>query len=127
VNEFGNRVRLVVRDFPLSQHANARKAAEAAEAAREQGKYWEYASVLFRNQSALGVDKLRQYATEVGLDRAKFDASLDSGKLAEKVQRDVMDGRKLGINGTPTLYVNGKRISDNSYESVKSAVESALK
>jgi protein-disulfide isomerase len=127
VNEFGDRVRLVVRDFPLSQHANARKAAEAAEAAREQGKYWEYASVLFRNQSALGVDKLRQYATEVGLNRARFDASLDSGKLAEKVQRDVIDGRKLGINGTPTLYVNGKRISDNSYESVKSAIESALK
>jgi protein-disulfide isomerase len=127
VSEFGNRVRLVVRDFPLSQHVNARKAAEAAEAAREQGKYWEYASVLFRNQSALGIDKLRQYASEVGLDRARFDASLDSGKLAEKVQRDVIDGRKLGINGTPTIYINGKRISDNSYESVKSAIESALK
>ena len=67
VSEFGDRVRLVVREFPLSQHANARKAAEAAEAAREQGKYWEYATVLFRNQSALSVDKLRQYATEVGL------------------------------------------------------------
>jgi len=89
VSEFGDRVRLVVRDFPLLQHANARKAAEAAEAAREQGKYWEYASVLFRNQSALGVDKLKQYATELGLDRARFDASLDSGKFAEKVQRDV--------------------------------------
>lgn len=127
VSEFGDRLKLVVRDFPLSQHANARKAAEAAEAAREQGKYWEYAAVLFRNQSALGVDKLKQYATELGLDRAKFDAALDSGKFAEKIQRDLVDGRKLGINGTPTLYVNGKRISDNSYESLKSAVEAALK
>jgi len=127
VNEFGDRVRLVVRDFPLSQHANARKAAEAAEAAREQGKYWEYAAVLFRNQSALGVDKLRQYASELGLDRARFDASLDSGKFAEKVQRDVMDGHKLGINGTPTIYINGKRVADNSYESVKSAIEATLK
>jgi protein-disulfide isomerase len=127
VNEFGDRVRLVVRDFPLSQHTNARKAAEAAEAAREQGKYWEYATVLFRNQSALGVDKLRQYATEVGLDRARFDASLDSGKFAEKVQRDMVDGRRLGISGTPTLYVNGRRISDNSYASLKSAIETALK
>jgi protein-disulfide isomerase len=127
VNEFGDRVRLVVRDFPLSQHANARKAAEAAEAAREQGKYWEYAAVLFRNQSALGIDKLRQYATDLGLDRARFDASLDSGKLAAKVQRDILDGRKLGINGTPTLYINGKRLSDNSYESMKSAIEAALK
>lgn len=127
VSEFGDRVRLVVRDFPLSQHANARKAAEAAEAAREQGKYWEYATVLFRNQSALGIDKLRQYATEVGLDRARFDASLDGGKFAEKVQRDLVDGRKLGVNGTPALYINGKRVSDNSYESLKSAVEAALK
>ena len=127
VNEFGDRVRLVVRDFPLSQHANALKAAEAAEAAREQGKYWEYAAVLFRNQSALGVDKLRQYATELGLDRAKFDAALDSGKLAEKVQRDVMDGHKLGVNGTPSIFINGKRVSDNSYEAVKSAIETALK
>ena len=127
VSEFGGRVRLVMRDFPLSQHENARKAAEAAEAAREQGKYWEYAAVLFRNQSALGVDKLRQYATEVGLDRARFDAALDSGKFADKVQRDVIDGHKLGINGTPTLYINGKRVSDNSYESMKSAIEAALK
>ena len=127
VSEFGDRVRLVVRDFPLSQHANARKAAEAAEAAREQNKYWEYVSVLFKNQSALSVDKLRQYATDLGLDRARFDAALDSGKFAEKVQRDVIDGHKLGINGTPTLFINGKRISDNSYESMKTAIEAALK
>jgi protein-disulfide isomerase len=127
VNEFGDRVRLVVRDFPLSQHANARKAAEAAEAAREQGKYWEYIAVLFRNQSALGIDKLKQYATEVGLDRARFDASLDTGRFADKVQRDVLDARKLGVNGTPAVYINGKRLSDNTYESVKSAVETALK
>ena len=78
-------------------------------------------------QSALGVDKLRQYASEVGLDRARFDASLDSGKFAENVQRDVMDGHKLGINGTPTIYINGKRVSDNSYENVKSAIEATLK
>ena len=127
VSEFGDRVRLVVRDFPLSQHANARKAAEAAEAAREQGKYWEYVSVLYRNQSALGIDNLRQYATDLGLDRARFDASLDSGKFADNVQRDLVDGRKLGINGTPTLYINGKRVSDNSYASMKSAIEAALK
>jgi len=127
MSEFGDRVRLVVRDFPLSQHPNARKAAEAAEAAREQGKYWEYAGVLFRNQSALGVDKLRQYATELGLDRARFDASLDSGKFAEKVQRDVIDGHKLGVNGTPALFINGKRVSDHSYENVKSVIEAALK
>ena len=126
VNEFGARVRLVVRDFPLSQHAQAVKAAEAAEAAREQGKYWEYVAVLFRNQSALEIDKLRKYASELGLDRARFDAALDSGKFTEKVQRDVLDGQKLGVNGTPTLYVNGKRVSERSYEGLKATVEAAL-
>jgi protein-disulfide isomerase len=127
VSEFGSRVRLVVRDFPLSQHANAPKAAEAAEAAREQGKYWEYITVLFRNQSALQVDKLKQYASDLGLDHARFDASLDSGKFAEKVQRDVLEGDKLGVNGTPTLFVNGKRVSDKSYEGLRTTIEAALK
>jgi len=127
VSEFGNRVRLVVRDFPLSQHADAPKAAEAAEAAREQGKYWEYAALLFRNQSALDVNKLKQYATDLGLDRARFDAALDSRKFAEKVERDVIDGQKLGVNGTPTFYINGKRVSDRSYEALKATIEAALK
>jgi len=127
VSEFGNRVRLVVRDFPLSQHADAPKAAEAAEAAREQGKYWEYAALLFRNQSALDVNKLKPYATDLGLDRARFDAALDSRKFAEKVERDVIDGQKLGVNGTPTFYINGKRVSDRSYEALKATIEAALK
>lgn len=127
VSEFGDRVQLVVRDFPLSQHVNARMAAEAAEAAREQGKYWEYVSLLFRNQSALEVEKLGLYASELGLDRARFDAALSSGKFAEKVQRDVLDGQRLGVGGTPTFYINGKRVSDRSYESLKATVEAALK
>ena len=127
VSEFGNRVRLVVRDFPLSQHADAPKAAEAAEAAREQGKYWEYVAVLFRNQSALEVTKLKQYATELGLDRARFDAALDSSKFAEKVERDLVDGQRLGVNGTPTFYINGKRVSDRSYEGLKATIEALLK
>ena len=65
VKEYGNKVRLVTRDFPLSQHAQAFKAAEAAEAARDQGKYWEYIQILLRNQSALTVDKLKGYASEL--------------------------------------------------------------
>jgi protein-disulfide isomerase len=127
VSEFGNRVRLVVRDFPLSQHAEAPKAAEAAEAAREQGKYWEYVALLFRNQSALEVNKLKQYASELGLDRTRFDAALDSSKFAEKVERDVTEGQRFGVNGTPTFYINGKRVSDRSYEGLKATIEAALK
>ncbi len=127
MNEYADRVRFVVRDFPLQQHANAEKSAEAAEAAREQGKYWEYTSILFRNQSALAVENLKQYATTLGLDRAKFDAALDSGKFADKVQRDLLDGQRLGINGTPSLYINGKRNTDLTYEGLKATIEAALK
>jgi protein-disulfide isomerase len=127
VREYDGRVRLVVRDFPLGQHADAFKAAEAAEAAREQGKYWEYAALLMRNQSKLSVAMLKEYASQAALDRRKFDAALDSGKFSDKVQRDIRDGARLGVNATPTLFINGRRVSETTYESLKAAVENALK
>jgi protein-disulfide isomerase len=125
--EYADRVRLVVRDYPLSQHPDAQKAAEAAEAAREQGKYWEYVSLLYQNQSALAPEKLKEYASRVGLDRAKFDAALDSGRFADSVSRDVRDGDRVGVAGTPTVFVNGVRVERASYEVIKAAIESALK
>jgi protein-disulfide isomerase len=126
--EYGEqRVRLVVRDFPLQQHANAFKAAEAAEAARAQGKYWEYAKLLFTNQQALDVAKLKEYATQIGLDRAKFDAMIDSGQLSPKVQSDLNEGNRLGINATPSIYVNGRLLEERSYEGLKAMIDAALK
>ena len=127
VNENAGKVRLVTRDFPLSQHAEAFKAAEAAEAAREQGKYWEYIHVLMQNQATLGLDKLKSFAGELGLDRARFDTALDSGKFAEMVQRDVDDGMKLGLKGTPSVFINGRRVTAKSYEELKASVDAALK
>jgi protein-disulfide isomerase len=127
VKEYGNKVRLVTRDFPLSQHTDAFKAAEAAEAAREQGKYWEYVQVLLRNQSALSVEKLKGYATDLALDRTRFDSALDSGKFKESVQRDLEDGVTLGINGTPTIFINGRRVSAKGYDELKAMIDTALK
>lgn len=127
VKEAGDKVRLVARDFPLTRHPEAFKAAEAAEAAREQGKYWEYVRVLMQNQSALGIDKLKTYASDLGLDCALFDVALDSGKFAETVQRDVEDGMKLGLKGTPSVFINGRRVTAKSYEDLKASVDAALK
>jgi protein-disulfide isomerase len=127
VKEYGDKVRLVTRDFPLNQHAEAYKAAEAAEAAREQGRYWEYTQLLMRNQSALSVDELKAYASELALDRPRFDAALNSGKFAETVQRDIEEGIKLGINATPTVFINGRRVSAKSYDELKANVEAAFK
>lgn len=127
VAEYGDRVRLVVRDYPLAQHADAQRAAEAAEAARAQGKYWEYVTLLYQNQSALQVEKLKEYASRVGLDRVQFDPALDSGRFADSVRRDLRDGERLGVNGTPTVFVNGVRVERATYEQLKTAIEAALK
>ena len=126
IQEYNGKVRLVIRDFPLDQHPNAFKAAEAAEAAREQGKYWEYSALLLNNQAALGVESLKEYAGRLGLDRQKFDSALDSGRFAEKVQRDLWDGVRYGVESTPALFINGRRTKDNSYEALKAATEAAL-
>lgn len=127
VKEDGMNVRLVARDFPLNQNAEAFKTAEAAEAAREQGKYWEYVEILRHNQSALGVPKLKDYATALNLDRVRFDKALDSGQFAEMVQRDVTEGLRLGVDATPAVFINGRRALDNSYDALKATIEDALK
>lgn len=126
IQEYNGKVRLVVRDFPLDKHPNAFKAAEAAEAAREQSKYWEYSALLLSNQAALGIESLKEYADRLGLDRQKFDAALDSGRFAKNVQRDLWDGVRYGVESTPALFINGRRIKDNSYEGLKAAIEAAL-
>lgn len=125
--EYADKVKLVVRDFPLDQHAHAFKAAIAAEAAREQGKYWEYAALLFKNQKTLEVENLKDYATQIGLDRAKFDQALDSDKYADSVRRDLRDGALIGVDSTPTVFVNGRRVRDKTAEGLKAAIEAALK
>jgi protein-disulfide isomerase len=127
IKEYGDQVKLIVRDFPLQQHANAFKAAEAAEAARDQGKYWEFIAVLFQNQQALDVVKLKEYATQVGLDRTKFDESLKSNRYADKVMRDLDEGTRIGVNSTPTLFVNGKLVRERTREGLKAAIEAAIK
>jgi len=127
IKEFGDKVKLVARNYPLDQHKHAFKAAEAAESAREQGKYWEYVAVLFKNQTALEVDNLKEYAAQVGLDRKKFDAALDSSKFFDSVKRDLAEGDRVGVDATPTVFINGKRLREKNREALKAAIEAALK
>lgn len=127
VDEYKGRVKLVALHFPLSQHEHAARAAEAVEAAGEQGKLWEYMDLLLNNQSALSVDDLKKHAGTLGLDRRKFDAALDSGRFEELVQKHIAEGAKTGVTATPFLFVNGVRASGSSYEALKAAIEEALK
>src|SRR5688500_19413684 len=107
IKSYGNKVRLVVRDFPLPMHPDSRKAAEAANAANAQGKFFEYTALLFKRQKALDTPSLKKYASELGLDRAGFDAALDSGKYAVEVKHDIDEGEIYGVGSTPTIFVNG--------------------
>jgi protein-disulfide isomerase len=106
------KIKIVFRDFPLNSiHPQAQKAAEAAECAGEQGKYWEMHDKLFENQGALDVASLKSYAQTLGLNTADFNSCLDSGKMASEVAKDLSDGQSYGVQGTPAFFVEGKLIS----------------
>jgi protein-disulfide isomerase len=105
---YGDRVKIVFKDYPLPNHPQAPKAAEAARCAGEQNKYWEMHDVMFANQRALEVPMLKQSARAIGLDGAKFDSCLDSGKWEATIRAGSELGEQFGVNSTPTLYVNGR-------------------
>ena len=125
LKSYGNRVRFVVRDFPLSQHEFARKAAEAANAANAQGKYFEYIALLFKNQKALDIPSLKKYASDLGLDRARFDTALDRGVYAAEIKKDIEDGELYGVGSTPTIFVNGVQLRVLSPEGLRAAIDRA--
>ncbi len=127
LKSYGNRVRFVIRNFPLTQvHANAFHAAQAAEAAKAQGKFWEYIDFMFKNQTALDTDSLKKYATQVGLDRKRFDAELETGKYEPVIRRDIEDGEVYGVEATPTFFINGAILTDYSADGVRAAIDKAF-
>ncbi len=127
LKSYGPRVHFVIRNYPLSTvHPNAFNAAQAAEAAKAQGKFWEYIDLMFKNQSTLDVDSLKKYATQVGLDRKRFDAELDSGKYIPVVRSDINDGDEYGVSATPTFFINGVVLTDYSGEGLRAAIDKAF-
>jgi protein-disulfide isomerase len=111
-DNYGDRVRVVFRQFPLrSIHPQAQKAAEAALCASDQGRFWEMHDALFANQGQLGVDQLKARAAELELDTARFDRCLDSNAQQAKVDADLEAGRQLGVGSTPSLFINGRPLT----------------
>jgi protein-disulfide isomerase len=124
---YPGKVRLVYRDLPLSIHPNAPKAAEAAHCAGEQQRYWDMHDLLFANQQALKVDDLKAHARKLGLDAAKFDSCLDSGRMAGKVDADRKAGEALGLNGTPTFFVDGRPyVGSKPFETFQEVIDYTL-
>lgn len=123
VTKHSEKLLFVYRHFPLSQHAFAKPAAMAAEAAGEQGKFWEMSKLLFDNQDRFSPGLWGMVADNLSLDRITFDAALNSSALKEKVDRDETAAIRLGLTGTPTFFLNGVRLTVTDPADLKKAVE----
>ena len=124
---YPGKVRLVVRDFPLeSIHKDSLAAARAAAAANAQGKFFEYIEILYKNQAAQDEASLKKYASDLGLNASQFDIDFKSDKALAEIKKDIADGEAVGINGTPTIFVNGRRVGDLSVDAFKRAIDRAL-
>jgi protein-disulfide isomerase len=120
-------VRIVFRDFPLPNHSMALPAAEAAQCAHEQGKFWEYHDKVFQNQISLTPDNLKKFAEETGVDLASFNACVESGRNRASVQGDYQDGQRAGVSGTPAFFVNGRFVSGaQPFEQFQSIIDEEL-
>ncbi len=125
--EYGDKVRIVWKHQPLPFHQQAVPAAEAAEAAREQGKFWEMHGKIFANQQGLSPDRYAQFAKEIGLDVAKFEAARKSGRGTTRIKEDQAIAQRNGVDGTPTLFVNGEKIVGAvPYEQIKAVIDQKL-
>jgi protein-disulfide isomerase len=122
-------IRFVFRNFPIPQlHPHAEQAAEAAEAAAAQGRFWEMYELLLTPSSQLDLDSLLDYAANLGLDLARFRDDVVADAYAARIERDVTEGLRNGVNATPKFYVNGERIDGKvPLEGLVDAVQAALR
>jgi len=128
LHAYPNDAKLIYKEFPLELHPHARMAAAAALAAADQGKFWEMHDKLFANYNRLSQERINELAQEAGLDMERFRKDIASGKYETHIERDINDGQQAGVQGTPTLFVNGKRYNGPISEAaLKPILEAELK
>jgi len=124
---YGDDVRFIFRDFPLSLHQNAQPAAEAAQCANDQNKYWEYHDVLFSNQQKLDANSLLDYAEDLGLDMDEFEKCVTDRTHRSEVIADTEDGKTVGVRGTPAFFINGRPLTGaQPFSSFKTIIDEEL-
>lgn len=127
LDEYRNDVRLFFKHYPLPQHDHATAAAEAAIAAHRQGKFWPFDDKLWANQESLGAADVEKYAKESGLDLGKWRKDLEDPAIKDRVNKDRADGKTLGLQSTPTVYINGREYTDpRDFESIKDWIDEEL-
>jgi protein-disulfide isomerase len=126
--DYGKDLSISFRHLPLPFHENAMPAAEAAEAAREQGKFWEMHDKLFANQTALTRPDLDKYAKEIGLDMSKYTTAMDTHKFKDRIAKDSADAEKYGARGTPNFFINGRNLRGaQPLEAFKASIDEEIK
>jgi len=119
-------VKIVIKNYPLNMHSFARNAAAAALAADSMGKFWEFHEALYKNKK-LDDEKLREIATSLGLDPDKFENKMKSKDIQNKINQDKQDARKAEVSGTPTVFINGKRLNNRSVKGFQDEIDEQLK
>ncbi len=117
---------MVYKQFPLSFHQNARPASEAALFARKNGKFHEMHDLLFKNFRQLTMENLKSFARQLGLDEAALEESVTKQAFKAEIDKDLDDGRKAAVSGTPTVFVNGKRVAQRDFAAMSKMIDEIL-
>ena len=127
LEKYPKDVKLVFKHFPLRNHQFARPAAQATIAAHKQGKFWEFHDALFVDYNKLNDSKIAEIAKALNLDMARYDKDRNSGETARFVEADFQAGVKAGVRGTPTIYLNGRLLTNRNLQGFAAAIDKELK
>ena len=126
LDKYPDSVKVVFKHYPLSFHEQALPAALASMAAAKQGKFWEYHDELFINQKSLDQKKYLEIAENLGLDIKKFSLDMMRPSLRQKIEQDVAEAKKAGVTGTPTIFVNGRKLKNRDIAAISKLIDEEL-
>jgi protein-disulfide isomerase len=125
--KYPDQVKLVFKNFPLRNHKFAMQAAIAALAAEKQGKFWEFHDLLFKNYNHLNEEKIKEIAQQLNLDMEKFEKDRKDPQIRALINKDLAEGNRAGVRGTPTVFINGRLLRNRSMDGFQELIEKALK
>jgi protein-disulfide isomerase len=126
LEKYPEQVKLVFKNFPLRNHRYARKAAAAALAADKQGKFWEFSEHLFKNARQLSDQKVKEIAGQLGLNMERFEKDWQDPQISKKIDTEVQEAMRIGVRGTPSIFVNGRLLRQRSMEGFRVIIEKEL-
>jgi protein-disulfide isomerase len=124
--KYPEEVKVVFKNFPLRNHKFARKAAMAALAANRQGKFWEFHDLLFNNFNRLSDQKIQEIVRQLSLNEVQFEKHMKDPKILARISQDIRDGTKVGVRGSPTIFINGRLLRRRSLEEFRVIIEKEL-